>query len=98
MDEIRRKLPGGVWNARKVLRILQTKEPYASFYGRTTQQAKVGENRVADIVTDIGAMDDQALDKLRNMYPHAFDHALFIRSVRSNQRAAARDQLKPNDR
>lgn len=72
MDEIRRSLRGGIWNEEEVLRTLSNREPYASKYPRTTHQAGVGQNRLREIVRDIGPMDDNALDRLKGLCPEPF--------------------------
>lgn len=74
MDMIRRKLPHKRWNKKAVLKALQS-EPLASKYpgsNSKNSQAGVGPDRVDEIVKLIGPMDDEALNRLKILFPEAF--------------------------
>lgn len=75
LDEIRRTLPDKVWNEKEVRKQLNEKKEYTKKYPRARSaagQAGVGEDRIREITAEIGPMDNQALNRLKRLYPDEF--------------------------
>ena len=72
LDEIRSGLRNARWNKDAALKVLQGSEPYVKKYPRSDNQAGVGEDRVQKITDLIGPMDDEALDRLKKLFPDEF--------------------------